>query len=118
MTAVSDDDYAALVRQQLDALGYNSASIPDTVLREFLQDFEQMDVSADEDSAQPLSYPTALSTAEAYRASIRYPQAQPPSQQHATASPPPPLPLLSLLPPPRGAGSASCGGDAVGSSEA
>ncbi len=67
MSAQDGDEYAKLVREQLDALGYNSASIPDSVLREFLQDFEQMDV-ADEADGQleaPLSYPTALSTAEA-----------------------------------------------------
>ena len=59
----SSDEYAALVREQLDALGYNSASIPDSVLREFLRDFESMDVSEEGDDV-PLSYPTALSSAE------------------------------------------------------
>ena len=61
-----DEEYARLVREQLDALGYNSASIPDSVLREFLADFEQMDIApADGAPATPLSYPTALSSTEA-----------------------------------------------------
>ena len=67
MSAPDGEEYAQLVREQLEALGYNSASIPENVLREFLQDFEQMDVAGEADAQldAPLSYPTALSTAEA-----------------------------------------------------
>ena len=61
------DEYSSLVREQLDALGYNSASIPDTVLREFLHDFGPWDIAdeGEEEMAPPLSYPSALATAEA-----------------------------------------------------
>ena len=66
---MSSEEYTSLVREQLDALGYDSASIPDTVLKDFLTDFEHMDVTEggdnDDDVAPPLSYPTALSEAEA-----------------------------------------------------
>ena len=59
-------EYADLVREQLDAIGYDSRAIPDNVLREFLADFEeQMDIASEDAPAVPLSYPTALSSAEA-----------------------------------------------------
>ena len=59
-------EYADLVREQLDAIGYDSRAIPDNVLREFLADFEeQMDIGVDSESTPALSYPTALSSAEA-----------------------------------------------------
>jgi hypothetical protein len=60
-------EYEALVREQLEQLGYNSEAIPDGVLREFLADFEQMDVSdeAAGTASNSLSYPSALSSHEA-----------------------------------------------------
>lgn len=66
-------EYEALVRAQLTELGYNSAAIPDNVLREFLADFEEKASLGDdaESAAAPLSYPTALKPAEAANARPR-----------------------------------------------